>query len=115
MREEAPKGAQGVHKEPEGNPSKAPRRLKKAKGSPKEDQERPKGDPKEGEERHKRRPGGPKGAQGRLERLTFGGSQASKKQENQKRDFSKTELSFESGAHSERGAASPKAAQRRPK
>ena len=80
----------------------SPRSLKGAKGSPKEAKESPKGDPKEGQERPKTRPGERKGAQGTLKSLTFGGSQASKKQANQERDFLKTELSIESGAHFER-------------
>ena len=77
----------------------SPRSLKGAKGSPKDDKESPKGYPKESQERPKRRPGKRKGAQGTLKSLTFGKSQAAKKQANQKPDSSKTELSFENGAH----------------
>ena len=86
-----PRGAQGVHRERKGGPSKAQEGRKGAKGNPKEGQERPKGGP-----------GKPKGAQRSPKWLTFWGSQTSKRQENQKRAFSKTELSFESGAHFQR-------------
>ena len=83
-------------------------------GDPKEEKESPKGHPKEGQERPKRRPGERKRAQGTLKSLTFWGSQASKKHANQEPDFSKTELSFESGAHFERGGAKgrPRGAQK---
>ena len=58
-----------------------------------------------GQETPKGRPRGAQRSPREPEVAHFVGSQVTKKQEKRKRGFSKTELSFETGAHFERGGA----------